>query len=118
MADRFDDLWSEGHQWLEPAGITKPMFRSLTIWSEGQYFLGYCGGYLPGSDIAVWRNWWSKTIIPHSAVGRELLDRGAALYSRGVDDGKSAPPAKEFCRRVLDAWSQDINAANLMAYAK
>ena len=118
MADRFDDLWSQGHQWLEPAGITKPMFRSLTIWSEGQYFLGYCGGYLPGGDVASWRNWWSKTVVPRSEVGRHLLEKGAALYSRGVDDGRSAPPAKEFCRRVLDDWSQDIDAANVKADAE
>lgn len=114
IADRFDDLWSQTHQWLEPAGITKPMFRSLTIWSEGQYFLGYCGRYLPDSDVARWRTWWDKTIVPRSEVGRGLLDKGGALYSRGIEDAKS-PPAKELCRRILDDWSRDMNAANVKA---
>lgn len=117
-ADRFDNLWLEGHQWLEPAGITKPMFRSLTIWSDGQYFLGYCGAYLSDGDVDLWRNWWTKTIVPHSEVGRQLLKKGAALYARGLNDGKSAPPLKEFCRRVLDGWSKDMAAANVKDQAR
>jgi hypothetical protein len=94
------------------------MLRSLTIWSEGQYFLGYCGAYLSAGDVGSWRDWWSKTIVPRSEVGRQLLEKGAALYVRGLNDGKSAPPTKEFCRRVLDGWSKDMNAANVKDHAR
>jgi hypothetical protein len=117
-ANRFDDLWSDGRQLLEEGGITKPMFRSLLIWSEGQYFLGYCASYLPDADVAFWRRWWERTIVPRSDVGRQLLQQGADAYAKGANEAKSLRPEKELCRRVLDDWSADMDAANTNPPAK
>lgn len=117
-ATHFDDLWSEGRPLLEEAGITKPMFRSLMIWREGQYFLGYCGSYLSEADVAFWRSWWERTIVPRSEIGRQLLQKGADSYAKGASEAKSALPAKEVCRRVLEGWSKDMNAANRNPPAK
>ena len=111
-ADRFDDLWFEGREVLEPEGITKPMFRSLTVWSEGQYYLGYCSSYLPEGDVTHWRNWWANTLVPRGKAGSALLLGGAEKYQRGLSDGALQKPAKEFCRRVLESWSRDMEAAN------
>lgn len=117
-ADRLDDLWSKGREVLELAGITEAMFRSLTVWSEGQYYLGYCRNYLPEHDVAYWRNWWDKTVVPRSQAGAALLASAAETYQRGLNDGASQKPSQEFCRRTLDSWSSDMTAANEEARAR
>ena len=110
--DRLDDLWSKAREVLEPAGITEAMFRSLTVWSEGQYYLGYCGRYLPESDVAYWRDWWANTVVPRSQVGSALLAGASETYQRGLNDGAYRKPAREFCRRTLASWSSDMTAVN------
>ena len=112
LADRFDDLWIEGRELLEPAGITKPMFESLTLWSEGQYYLGFCNAHLPASDVSHWRYWWEKTVVPRSEVGKMFLAKGAQTYESGKSDGMAQAPTQGVCQAVLDSWMRDITAAN------
>jgi len=116
-AERLDGLWAKGREVLEPAGITQAMFRSLAVWSEGQYYLGYCGSFLPEGDVAYWREWWDNTVVPRSPVGAALLASAAGTYQRGLDDGASQKPSQEVCRRTLDSWSSDMTAANEQARA-
>lgn len=117
-ADKLDELWSEGRHLLEPAGISKPMFRSIMVWSEGQYHIGYCSAHLQASDVAYWRNWWARTIVPDSGIGRELIAEASATYEDGLKDGGAQMPSGEFCRRTLDSWSRDMDAANEAALAE
>ena len=111
-ADKLDELWSEGKDLLEPAGISEPMFRSITVWSEGQYYLGYCDAHLDKKDVTFWRDWWQKTIVPRSEIGRSLLDHAKSSYERGLREGVAQQPSEELCRRTLQSWNADMDAAN------
>lgn len=111
-ADKLGDLWDEGRHLLEPAGISEPMFRSITVWSEGQYYIGYCSAHLDTNDVTFWRDWWQKTIVPRSEIGRNLLANATASYEKGLRDGEAQQPSKELCRRTLQSWNEDMEAAN------
>ena len=116
-ADKFDDLWSQGQPLLEQAGITKPMFRSLTVWIQGQYHLGYCQARLSEQDLSYWRNWWDRTIVPQSEAGKALLENGRVFFERGQRDGTSQAPTLQVCWSTLETWSRDMLAANELAKA-
>lgn len=117
QADAFDDLWLQGQPLLEQAGITKPMFRSLTVWMQGQYYLGYCQGVLSERDISHWRNWWDRTIVSKSEAGKALLENGRVSFERGQRDGTSQAPTLQVCWSTLETWSRDMLAANESAKA-
>ena len=112
LADRFDDLWRDGSHLLEPAGITKPMFRLLTVWGDGQHLIGYCSTYLSQTDVTYWQNWWDKTVIPRSEVGRTLLAKGTQAYKRGLKEAAFKEPQKAVCQAALMKWSRDVTALN------
>lgn len=112
LADRFDDLWRDGNHLLEPVGITKPMFRLLTAWGEGQHLIGYCSAFLSQTDVTYWQNWWDKTVVPRSEVGRTLLAKGAEAYERGLTEAASKVPQKAVCQAALVEWSGEVTALN------
>lgn len=112
LADRFDDLWQDGSHLLEPADITKPMFRLLTVWGEGQHLVGYCSAFLSQADVKYWQNWWDKTVVPRSEVGRTLLAKGAQAYERGLQEAVSKDPQKAVCQAALMEWSREVTALN------
>jgi hypothetical protein len=114
-ADKLDELWSEGQHLLEPAGISKPMFRSVTVWSEGQYYIGYCSAHLDPDEVAFWRNWWERTVVPRSEIGQNLIASAGASYEKGLRDGAAQRPSGELCRRTLESWTSDMEAANEVA---
>jgi hypothetical protein len=112
LGERLDELWLEGRHLLEPAGITRPMFRTLTLWSEGQYYLGYCNDHLPAADVAHWRNWWDRTVVPRSEAGKTILSGGAQTFDRGRAHGAAQAPTQQVCGALLDSWMRDMTAAN------
>jgi hypothetical protein len=112
LGERLDELWLEERHMLESAGITKPMFRSLTLWSEGQYYLGFCNDHLPAGDVGHWRNWWERTIVPRSEAGKTILSGGTQTFDRGKADGVAQAPTQQVCSALLDSWMSDVTPAN------
>lgn len=103
-----DALWEEGKAILEPAGINRMMFGSLSLWLEGQYHLGYCNDHVKADDVAFYRTWWEDTVVPTTEVGRYFLGLGTDAYNEGLADGRKKHPSLELCQRTADSWMADM----------
>lgn len=104
------DLWKDGRADLEPAGITKEMSEALSVWLEGQYFLGFCDRYLAAHEVAFWRTWWENTIVPESEIGRRLLREGTGLYDEGLEAAIRETPSVGQCQRISKHWRAKMEA--------
>lgn len=103
-----ESSWRDMSAALEPAGITKPMFRIYSYWAELQSILGYCNARLDPKDVHYWVTWWDDTPMVETAIGRKLLTTGAEVYRQGVADGEKERPSAELCQRTADSWFADM----------
>lgn len=105
-----DSLWDQSREHYEAAGISKPMFHMFSLWMVGQSHLGYCDEHLPADEVAHWRNWWERTVVPRSEMGRLLLTEATKLYEKGLENGRREPPSADVCQYLIDAWFDEMEA--------
>jgi hypothetical protein len=106
-----EQMWREMSHLLEPAGITKPMFRAANVWVEGQYLIGYCNARLDPDDVRYWTAWWRDTPLERTETGRAIIAQGDKSYAAGLSAGKLEKPSAELCQRSADDWFEDMKRA-------
>jgi hypothetical protein len=108
---RYNALYEKGREYLEPAGIDRQTFEAFSIWSEGQYVLGYCSQWLALDDTPYYRNWWKGSVIPQSEAGRQMLAMADQIYEQGRVAGFKEKPSREVCAEMGGVWVEDFRKA-------
>jgi hypothetical protein len=109
---RFEQLWVRNGVQLRPDDISKPLIKTAFLWTELQYYLGYCWAELSNSDVNTWgRNWWSNTLLENSSFGKHILKTGDKNYKEGLKEGLRKPPTPRFCQYTINSWEHDMQSA-------
>lgn len=112
VSDDFDARWNRDKAVLEPAGITRGLFKLLGSWAELQYQLGGCTKHLRPSDVAFWRTWWDDTGLKSNPMFFRIWSMGDRLYNDGLRAADAEPISMAACRRIVWDMMAEIRAAD------
>lgn len=110
-SDGFEEIWTEYGELLTADGITKDIARLASVWTEGQYHLGYCTAHIDERIVNFYRRgWWRNTSLERSQFGRVILNIGDNSWFTGTQDARREHPSAELCQRTVQSWLSDFKA--------